>query len=318
MVHSQRVERFGVAALVDDEHGHRANQVEAGHEDDEREEEISHQFLNLHYLEGFVVLLHAVSHFEFGSCCRLHRCFHLFRVVSRFNGQEQRREFAVLLEELLREIERRQQVGVVIAFLVHLEERARGEEVVDIEALRGVHHIDLCAPSRCANFNLSEVDAHAHSQSVSRHGIVDASRREGGEVFAHVVGVEDDAVDARHLSEVFVHPFERHHERVAPIENQGVFFKARRSVRHAVHPLCPQESGVVGIGIFALKRHELDFWVEGRIESRNEFAEPIEHRKHAHQGHCAHGNAECRHPRNDVDGAVAFAREEVSACEEEG
>ena len=51
-----------VGALVDDEHGHRPDDVEAGHEEDEGEKEVGHHLLDVHDVEHFLLLLEAVVH----------------------------------------------------------------------------------------------------------------------------------------------------------------------------------------------------------------------------------------------------------------
>ena len=48
--------------LVNDEHGERADDVEARYEEDESEEDVRDELLNLHNLEGVFLLLIAVKH----------------------------------------------------------------------------------------------------------------------------------------------------------------------------------------------------------------------------------------------------------------
>ena len=61
-----------VILLVDDEHGERADDVEAGHDEDKGEEDVGNELLNLHDLEGLVLLLKAVLDVEIVTGNLLH------------------------------------------------------------------------------------------------------------------------------------------------------------------------------------------------------------------------------------------------------
>ena len=67
LVGTQVSEGDGVLLLVDDEHGEGADDVEAGDEENEGEEDVGDEFLNLHDLESVFLLLIAVKHLVTGT-----------------------------------------------------------------------------------------------------------------------------------------------------------------------------------------------------------------------------------------------------------
>ena len=62
VVGPQTAQGLHVLLLVDDEHGERADDVEAGHDEDEGKEDVGHDLLYLHDLEGVGLLFEAVEH----------------------------------------------------------------------------------------------------------------------------------------------------------------------------------------------------------------------------------------------------------------
>ena len=58
---TEGTQRLHVVALVDDEHRERADDVEAGHDEDEGEEDVGDELFDLHDAEGVVLLLIAVA-----------------------------------------------------------------------------------------------------------------------------------------------------------------------------------------------------------------------------------------------------------------
>ena len=59
---AEGTQRLHVVALVDDEHRERADDVEAGNEQDEGEEDVGDEFLDLHDAERVLLLFVAVEH----------------------------------------------------------------------------------------------------------------------------------------------------------------------------------------------------------------------------------------------------------------
>ena len=83
---TQIAERCNVITLVDDEHRERAYNVKAGHNEDEREEDIGHELFNLHNLERVGLLLIAVFYGKTGSGNLLYLALGCVEIGIRFQA----------------------------------------------------------------------------------------------------------------------------------------------------------------------------------------------------------------------------------------
>ena len=136
-------QRLHVVALVDDEHRETADDVEARHDEDEREEDVGDELLDLHDAEGVVLLLIAVANVVFGSAYLAYAALHGLEVAARLQPQLQAREHALLVEDAAGEANAGEDVAAVVLGLQHAEHHAGRIERVDDEALLGGAHVEL-------------------------------------------------------------------------------------------------------------------------------------------------------------------------------
>ena len=308
---------FDVVALVDDEHGHGPDNVETGHEDDKRQEEIGHGLLNLHDAEGVGVLLVAVAHGEAPLGKVLQFGLGAADVGARFEREGYGGDAVGLLEEFAGKADGGDEIVVVVGALVHLEEDAGRLYVHHVETLHRVRQVDALAAAGRADGHGAVVDgAKLLCQSDAGHTVfhVGGMGEEGT-----IVGARGgDALDIGHLGEMVVHALDIDNHGAAHKKHHSLFLQAVGECLDAVVVAQAIEHLVLGIAEFSCHRAHLQLGVEMRVEPADEFAETIEDAQRAEQGHCSKGYPECRDSRNDVDGVVALLREEVAPRNEEG
>ena len=306
-----------VVALVDDKHGHRTDNVETGHEDDERQEEIGHGFLYLHDAEGLGVLFVAVAHGEaslskvlqFGLCA--------VNVRASLEREGHGGNAVGLFEEFASEADGGDEVVVIVGALVDLEKYARRLDVEHVETLHRVRQVDALASAGRANGHGAVVDsAKLLRQSDAGHAVFHFCGM--GNKAAEATARGGDALYVRHLGEMVVHTLDIDNDGAAHKEHHGLFLQAVGEGLHTLVAAQAVEHFVVGIAEFARHRAHLQLGVEMRVEPTDEFAEAIEDAQGAEQGHCSKGYPECRDSRDDVDGVVALLGEEVAPRNEEG
>ena len=71
-----------IVFLIDNQHRQRADDVKAGHHQNEGQEDIGNQFFNLHNLESVVLLLKTVFYNELGATQLLNLIFRLVEVAA--------------------------------------------------------------------------------------------------------------------------------------------------------------------------------------------------------------------------------------------
>ena len=136
-------QRDDVVALVDDEHGEGADDVETGYDEDEGEEDVGHELLDLHDAEGVVLLLVAVVDVEAAVGQADHAGFDGLEIAAGLEAQLQRGKTAGLVEETAREVEGGEYVLLVVLGLLDAEDDAGRVELVLDEAVGGVGHVEL-------------------------------------------------------------------------------------------------------------------------------------------------------------------------------
>lgn len=317
LVGAQVAQGGDVVALFDDEHGRRADDVEAGHEHDEREEEVGNRLLDLHHVEGLAVLLKAVQHGKSRAGQGAQLLLGRLGVGAGLQPQGYGADAVGLFEEVLGEAERRNQVVVVIALLVHLKEGARGADVLDVETLRGVAQVDPLAGTRRADGHGAEI-----------YGAKLPCQPDAGNAVLHVGGVEqeaagrraggEDAVDVAHTGEVIVHALHVDDDGPAHEEDHRLLLQAVGRGLDRGMTAQGIERGVVGVDKLALGGTHLKLWVEIGVEAADQIVKSVEHRQRAEHGHRGKRHPESRDGGNDVDGVVTFLGEEVAPRDEQG
>ena len=135
-------ERDDILLLVDDEHGQRAYDVEAGYHEDERKEDVGDELLDLHDLERVLLLLIAVEHQHLVAKRCLHLLLHCLEVGTALQSQLDGRDIALPLEQATGEgYWGNDVVGVVLALTNH-ESHLWRVQLFLIEALAWVGKVD--------------------------------------------------------------------------------------------------------------------------------------------------------------------------------
>ena len=163
-----------VVLLVDNEHGQRADDVEAGHDEDEGQEDVGEELFNLHDAERVGLLLVAVEHAEAVASDASHLPLHAGEVGAVLQAQFERREHALLVEDAAREADGSHDVVTVVLALSRCEDHAWHDERVDLEALLRVGEVELTVASGCIDVDVLS-EAHARAQLLCQadaHGAV--------------------------------------------------------------------------------------------------------------------------------------------------
>ena len=105
-VHAQVAQRAHVVAFVDDEHRDAAHDVEASHQQDERQEEVGDGFLDVHDAKHLLLLFHAVEHGVVGAQRGAQALLDARFVGPLAQFELNRGDFPRLLKQLLGEGER--------------------------------------------------------------------------------------------------------------------------------------------------------------------------------------------------------------------
>ena len=80
------------------QHRERADDVEASHHQDERQEDVSDELLDLHNLKRVILLLKTVLHHELRTTQPTDLLLHSIEIAAWFQAQFQRREHTLLVE----------------------------------------------------------------------------------------------------------------------------------------------------------------------------------------------------------------------------
>ena len=217
-------ERVHIAALVDDEHGDRTDDVETGHQQDKGKEQIGHGFLNAHDVEHLLLLFHAVQHGIAFAETAAQVALDALRIGSLAQTKFQRGDLALLLEKLLGKTERREQQGLVILPLVNVEAYAAGIDLCHIEALGRIDRIDTLAFAGSTDLKGAVIKrTYLLCQPDARNAIVHT----GGMKLPGTVAVKD-GTDAGAVGVTVVHTFEGDHGGMASEKNKGIVLKTCR------------------------------------------------------------------------------------------
>ena len=99
------MQRVDVVLLVDDEHRERGDDVEARHNEYEREEHVGEHLLYLHDAERVRLLLETVEHAELLACRCLYLALRRAEVGAWLQSELQGGEHTVLIEQLAGEVD---------------------------------------------------------------------------------------------------------------------------------------------------------------------------------------------------------------------
>ena len=136
-------ERDNIILLVDDQHREGADDVETGHHEDKREEDIGNKLLYLHDLEGVVLLFKTVLHGKTITTEIGNLRLGTIEIAARLEPQLQRREHALLVEDATGKGDTRQDIVLIVSSLLHIEKHTGRVELVFLESLFGSRHIKL-------------------------------------------------------------------------------------------------------------------------------------------------------------------------------
>ena len=303
-----------IVFLVDDEHGERAHDVEARHNEDEGEEDVGEELLYLHDFEGVVLLLKAVLDGvavagDFG-----YLALGVGDVGSGLEAQFERGNHALLPEEIAGPGDGNDDVaGVVLGLLDH-EEHAGRVERVDDKTLRGVGQVEL---------TLSDggIDA-------QRVGPTGAERELLGELYAHdavveVGGVEaefavavENVGDAGEVAEIVVDTLDGYHRLLVLIYSQRIVLDTLGGNIHIRQLAYAGEQRVVGRSRLAFDRRNLYLRVKAGKQCGHQVVEAVEGAEHDDQRHRSHGDSDDRDEADDIDGVGTLLGKEIAPGDE--
>ena len=227
---TQVAQRHHIVALINDEHGERADDVEAGHHEDERQEDVGNQLFYLHDLKCVVLLLKAVLHTETVSGNALHLGLHLVKVASGLQPQLQRRHHVLLLKETSGKAQGGNDVVLVVFRLLHVEQYPWREQLVGHKAIGGIGHVQLAfTPWRIdAEWRVKPVTC---SQLLCQPQPQDAIVHVGGMQLKRAIANEY-LVDVGQVCEVIIHTLYGYHCLMAVVDGQRLVFHAFRGHFH--------------------------------------------------------------------------------------
>ena len=132
---SQVTKGYYVVLLVNDEHGEAANDVKRGYNKNKCEEDVGHELLYLHNLEGVVLLLVAVLYYILIGCHVLYLTLYGIEVTAGLQAKLQRREAPFEVKEPARKVYAGNDVLTVVLGLPHTEQGTWRIKLINGEAL---------------------------------------------------------------------------------------------------------------------------------------------------------------------------------------
>ena len=309
VVGSQVAQRHHIVFLVDHQHRERTDDVEAGHDEDERQEDIGNEFLYFHDAEGVFLLFVAVEHLIFSAGNLLHLGFHVVDIAARLYAHLERRNHALLVEYGAGKADGGDDVVAVVERLLHGEHHAGRDERVFHKSFFGIHQVKLSLAPRGIDFQIAgPVGAHAHGlcQPDAQRAVLQV----GGPELERAVAIEN-LVDMSKLGEVIVDALNLYHRLTVAVDGQRLVFHGFGHHVHFGQLADFGQDGVVGSHRFPFDRHHLQLRVEGGEQRCHQVVESVEHRERHHQSNGCDGHAHHRNGRNQVNHVRRFLREQI-------
>ena len=234
-------------------------QATTGHHENEREEEIGHEFLDVHDLECVGLLLIAVEHLVAALGQLLKLLLRADKIGPGLKSEFQRRHAPLLAEEVAGQRDGDDNIAFVVAALHHVEKHTGRHHGVGNEA--GRHHGVVLSFAHGSVKTEVSVPVVTHieilCQSDAQNTVlkIGCMEREISVATQHLIEVGK-------FIEVILHALHRHHRLMAVIDGERLVLHALRSHGHVGIGFHLREDRVVGRSRLALHRHHLELRVD--------------------------------------------------------
>lgn len=304
-----------VLPFVYHEHGERADDIEACHQQDKGEEDVGDEFFDAHDAENVVLLFVSVLHLEaFAEQC-LQLLFCLVCLEAFFDFDFHARHSALSLEEALGEAETGEDVVCIVLCLSHDEDDAGALQLLVIEGGERVAHVDALAGF--GGIDLEGVlEVGRESELLGKLYAEYAVFQDIGMQAEGAVAVED-FLDMGLFGDVVCHAFYGDHLLPSVLHDECLPFEHGCIDVHCLVFLELEQSGVFGADGLSVGECDAQFGVEGCEEVGHEVLESVEDAEGDNHRHGGDGYAKHRYAADDVDGVVALLGKEVASGYEE-
>ena len=202
------------------------------------------KLLDLHDLKGVVLLFEAVLHSKAVTTQGFDLRLHGLKVAAGLQPQLQGGEHALLTEDTTGKGDAGDDIVLVVLALFHVEEHARRIELIFLEGIGGVGHVELPFATGC-------VDLYRLFVGIARTELL--GQTESEDAVVHVGGMEaeltvtnQDLIDMRKLVEVVIDTLDDDHRLTTVIDRQCLILDTFRGHLDLRQLADLREQGIVG------------------------------------------------------------------------
>ena len=304
-----------VLPFVYHEHRERADDIEACHQKDKREEDMGDEFFDAHDAEDVVLLFVSVLHLEaFAEQC-LQFLLCVVCIGAFFELDFHARQSALSFKEALGEAETGKDVVCIVLCLLHDKDDAGALQLFVVEGGERVAYVDALARFGCIDLEWV-LEVCRESELLGKLYAEYAVFEDIGMQAEGAVAIED-VLDMALLGDVVCHAFYGHNLLPSVLHDECLPLEHRRIDCHCLVFLELQQSGVFGADGLSVGECDAQFGVEGSEEVGHEVLESVEDAEGDDHCHGGDGYAKHRYAADDVDGMVALLGKEVASGYEE-